>query len=76
MLIAHVLGDSQLVPEPRAPMLEFFNLMAFYSIPKPKYFVWHTRDFGLPIPTAWLGFAERLRLSPTGTSPFKVTTSL
>lgn len=52
-----------MVPEPRGPLLETFDLTRWYVIPKPKYFVAFKRDLSLVTansPQVWLQFADRL----------------
>lgn len=55
-------------------MLEAYDLKQFYSIPKPKHYVWLMRDIGLPVPTSWLGFVQRLHLTDTAGSEVQVST--
>eukprot|EP00884_Botryococcus_braunii_P006988 jgi/Botrbrau1/16290/Bobra.0066s0062.4 len=63
---------AKLVPEPRRPMLQTFDLKDFYTIPMPKQYIWLMRDIGLPIPSSWLGFVGRLEMSNTAGSPVQV----
>ncbi|CAL8463647.1 g3181 [Coccomyxa elongata] len=63
-----------LVPEPAGPQLEYLDFTAFYSTPKPKFFIFEQDDVSLLLGTnRWLDFAARLSDGVGPAAVFKVT---
>ena len=58
---------SQLVPEPHGPEDQSMATSAFFTLAKPKAFLWGTEDICLGgSPAQWLLFADRLRTANNG----------
>lgn len=65
---------KMMVPEPKGPELTALNVSAFFSISKPKAYIYETLDHSLSTnPRSWLLFADRLGKANNGGIPLQVS---
>lgn len=56
-----------MVPEPKGPEVTSLDVSAFFTISKPKAYIYETLDHSLSTdPRAWLLFADRLAHANNG----------